>query len=161
MLSADRRGSGTFKQGQRRCFYIPVLSCFVQSVYHWFVQFRLRLTCIRQSQMLTNRFGLNNRIVMDSMNMQNGTLITVWALKRYDTTIYELNMKFVLLLDTIQVQSVPEFADFLSLLVIYVMHSLALVADNIPQLDVLILCLHSPCHGILRHLWGRFLSVFN
>lgn len=47
VLSAERRGSGWFKQDQRRCFYIPVSSCFVQSCYHWFVHFRLQLTCIR------------------------------------------------------------------------------------------------------------------
>lgn len=83
IFTSDRRGSGRFKQGQRRCFYIPVLSCFVQSAYHWFAQFRLQLSCIRQSQMLINRFGLNNRIVMDPMDMQNWTIIAIWALKRY------------------------------------------------------------------------------
>lgn len=46
---ADRRGCGTFKHDQRRYFYIPVLSCFVLSGYHWFVQFRLRLTCTRKA----------------------------------------------------------------------------------------------------------------
>lgn len=47
ILSAGSGGSGGSKQGSRRHFYIPVLSCSVQSGCPSFVQFILRLTCIR------------------------------------------------------------------------------------------------------------------
>lgn len=56
-----------------------------------FVQFRLRVACTRRektSQMLINRFGLNNRIVMDAKNMPNWIIIATWALFECDTSTY-------------------------------------------------------------------------
>lgn len=130
-----RRGSGRFKQGQRRHFYIPVLSCFVQSGYHWFVQLELQLTCTKQ-ELLWFWIGL----VWMPRLWKIGLVLAVCALYEEAWPLfisYLLNSGYICALSWLHSGSVNEFAGFLLLSVGFVMHCFGCSRQHL-------------CHGIVR-----------